>query len=160
MQSRLRLGGNPVQPLLLMFPLGFFTVAALLDLATQLGAPALVGTLAFWNVLAGLLGGVLAAVAGSVDAVGDPRRALILLLDMGVLVAFAVLALVRVRSGDRVVAPGVLLLEVLGCATAVASAWYGGRLDPNRPPRMRRTASEPTDDSAGVSPIRKGRYER
>jgi uncharacterized membrane protein len=127
MQSRLRLGGNAVQPLLLMFPLGLFAVAVMLDLASLLGAPAVVGTVAYWHVVAGLAGGVLAVLAGAFDT---PARVLVLLLDLGVLFFFAVLALIRVRSGDRLAEPGLFLLEVAGLAAAFAGSWRGGRLNP------------------------------
>ncbi|GAA4600613.1 hypothetical protein GCM10023107_53850 [Actinoplanes octamycinicus] len=137
-----------MEPALLMFPLGLFLVAAILDLATLAGAPSMVGTLAYWNVLAGLAGGVLAAV------IGRPRAA-ILLADLGVLFLFAVLAMIRVRTGDRTVDPGLFLLELLGCGSALAASWFGGRLDPNRSPGMRRSASRHADDSAGITPIRR-----
>ncbi|BCY11344.1 hypothetical protein [Actinoplanes sp. L3-i22] len=143
MQSR-----NPVQPVLLMFPLGLFAVAIILDLGTLLGAPAIIGTLAYWNIVAGLFGGIFGVV------VGRPR-VVILLLDMGVLFYFATLALVRVRSGDRLADPGLLLLELLGFAAALTGSWFGGRLDPNHSAGMRRTASRSTDDSAGLSTTRR-----
>jgi uncharacterized membrane protein len=140
MQSRLRLAGHGVQPLLLMFPLGLFWMAFVFDLATLLGAPALVGTLAYWNLVAGLIGGVLAAVAVGFDAftaVG-PRAARIgffsLLLDVGVLIVFAVLTLMRVRGADRAADPGLLLMELAGLAVAAFGAWFGGRFgDPRAP---------------------------
>ena len=144
MQSRLRLGGHAVQPLFLMFPLGLFAVALVLDLGTLLGAPAIVGTLAHCTIVAGLAGGALTAVAGTLDAgtartpVLARRRFLILFLDLGVLVCFAVLALVRLRTEDRGADPRLFLGEVLTVGVAVASSWCGGRMNPNcrfaRPP--------------------------
>ncbi|BCJ45786.1 hypothetical protein GCM10010168_57940 [Actinoplanes ianthinogenes] len=137
-----------MEPVLLMFPLGLFLVATILDLATLAGAPSMVGTLAYWNVLAGLAGGIFAAV------VGRPRAA-ILLADLGVLFLFAVLVMIRVRTSDRTVDPGLFLLELLGCLSALAASWYGGRLDPNRSPGMRRPTSRHADDSAGITTTRR-----
>ena len=157
MQSRLRLGGQPVQPVLLMFPLGLFVMALLFDLATLLGAPAMIGTLAFLNLVAGLAGGLLAALAGGYDAFAakgpEAARAafLSLLLDVGVLIYFAVLTLMRFRSHDRLADAGLLVLELLGLAAAGFGAWFGGRIvGPNRPPRMRRTTFSSADDPAGT----------
>ncbi|WP_328467717.1 DUF2231 domain-containing protein [Actinoplanes sp. NBC_00393] len=141
MQSRLRLAGQAVQPLLLMFPLGLFAMAILFDLATVLGAPDLIGTLAYWNVVAGLVGGLVAALlAAGFDAFGarSPMVARIafisLLLDFGVLILFAVLTLMRFRSQDRVIDPGLLIVELVGLAVAGFGAWYGGRFgDPYAP---------------------------
>jgi uncharacterized membrane protein len=138
MQTRLRLSGHAVQPLLLMFPLGLFTVAVFFDVATMLGAPGMVGTLAYWNIVAGLVGGLAAALADGFDALSAGHVAaarrwyLRFLLDVGVLVFFAVLALIRLRTADRSVDTGVLLLELLGLAAAVVNAWYSGRLQANR----------------------------
>ncbi|MFC7528647.1 DUF2231 domain-containing protein [Actinoplanes sp. GCM10030250] len=152
MQSRLRLSGQAVQPLLLMFPLGLFTMAFLFDVASLLGAPHLVGTLAFCNIVAGLIGGVVAALAGGYEAAGarSPVAARIaflsLLIDVGVLILFAVLTLMRVRTADRVADSGLLIVEVLGLALAAFGAWYGGRFgDPYAPmsrPERRRTVHQ------------------
>ncbi|GAA4941510.1 DUF2231 domain-containing protein [Actinoplanes utahensis] len=140
MQSRLRLGGHGVQPLLLMFPLGLFWMAFVFDLATLLGAPAMIGTVAYWNIVAGLVGGLPAAVAAGVDAfsaVGPESTRigfLALLLDVGVLIVFAVLALMRVRTPDRAADPGLLLLELCGLLVAAFGAWFSGRFaDPRAP---------------------------
>ncbi|MFC4068706.1 DUF2231 domain-containing protein [Actinoplanes subglobosus] len=140
MQSRLRLAGHGVQPLLLMFPLGLFWMAFVFDVATLLGAPSLVGTLAYWNLVAGLIGGVPAALAVGFDAftATDPAAARVgffsLLLDVGVLIVFAVLTLMRVRGPDRSADPGLLLLEIAGLAVAAFGAWFGGRFaDPRAP---------------------------
>jgi uncharacterized membrane protein len=100
----------------------------------------MVGTLAFWNIVAGLCGGLLAAVAAGYDAFTAQGQAaarigfLSLLIDVGVLVVFAVLALMRVRGPDRVAEPGLLLLEIAGLAVAAFGAWFGGRFaDPRAP---------------------------
>jgi uncharacterized membrane protein len=133
MQSRLRIAGHGMQPLLLMFPLGLFWMAFVLDLATLLGAPALLGTAAFWNLVAGLGGGLLAtlaAVADAVSATGPAARifVLALLLDVGVLIVYAVLTLMRVREPDRTTSGSLLTVEFTGLAAAAFSAWFSGRL--------------------------------
>jgi uncharacterized membrane protein len=149
MQSRLRIAGHGLQPLLLMFPLGLFWMAFVFDLATLLGAPALIGTVAFWNLVAGLGGGLLAALTAGFDAAtatGPAARVFVLalLLDAGVLITFAVLTLMRVRDPDRTVNASLLLVELAGLAAAGFGAWFGGRLaDPGAPvadPRRPRTA--------------------
>jgi uncharacterized membrane protein len=126
--------------MLLMFPLGLFTMAVLFDLATVLGAPHLIGTLAYWNIVAGLVGGLVAALAAGVDAFGahDPKAARIsflsLLMDFAVLILFAVLTLMRIRSPDRAADPGLLVVELVGLVLAGFGAWYGGRFgDPYAP---------------------------
>ncbi|MEU4154844.1 DUF2231 domain-containing protein [Actinoplanes sp. NPDC026670] len=134
MQSRLRLAGHGMQPLLLMFPLGLFWMAFVLDLATLLGAPTLLGTVAFWNLVAGLGGGLLATVAAIADAVSATGPAgvrtfvLALLLDVGILIVYAVLTLTRVRDPHRTASATLLSLELTGLVAAAFSAWFSGRL--------------------------------
>jgi uncharacterized membrane protein len=169
MQSRLRIAGHGMQPLLLMFPLGLFWTAFVFDLATLLGAPALIGTVAFWNLVAGLGGGLLAALTAGFDAAtaaGPASRifVLALLLDAGVLITFAVLTLMRVRDPDRTVNAGLLLVEVAGVAAAGFGAWFGGRLaDPRAPvadPRPPRATGPRADGLLNGGRLDTGHAER
>jgi uncharacterized membrane protein len=135
MESRLRIAGEAIQPVLVMFPLGLFTMAVLFDLADLLGAPHIIGALAYWNIVAGLVGGVLAALAGAIDLmfVRNGTRAkrigmLRALINMGVLILFAVLLMLRMRTPDRVAGGGLFTVELLALAAAVFGAWYCGEL--------------------------------
>ncbi|OJF14149.1 DUF2231 domain-containing protein [Couchioplanes caeruleus] len=135
MESRLRIAGQAVQPVLVMFPLGLFTMAVLFDIGNLLGGPAILGALAYWNILAGLLGGILAAVAGAIDLMlvphGTPaKRVGVLqnLANMGVLILFAVILMLRMRSPERVAGFGLLAVELLALTGSVFGAWYGGEL--------------------------------
>jgi uncharacterized membrane protein len=118
-----------------MFPLGLFAMAVFFDLANLAGGPNILGALAYWNIVAGLVGGVLAALAGAIDLmfVRNGTRAkrtgvLLALVNMGVLILFAVILMLRMRSTDRVAGGGVFVVELLALAAAVFGAWYGGEL--------------------------------
>jgi uncharacterized membrane protein len=144
MQSRLRLADEVLHPLLLMFPLGLFALAFVFDVAGPLGAPQLIGTLGQCTIVAGLAGGMPAISAAWFDAVSAPRgtaartRVLGVLLDLGVLVLYAVIALVRLQHSGRTAPPGLIGLEALGLTAAVFSAWLAGRLGgPRRPKPIR-----------------------
>lgn len=147
MESRLSVAGQTVQPVLVMFPLGLFAMAVLFDLADLLGGPNILGALAYWNIAAGLVVGVLVAVAGAVDVMfvrrPQARRlgALRTLINVGVLVAFAVIAMVRVRAADRVASVGLFLIEVLALGLAVFGAWFAGELANGRTPAFARAAT-------------------
>jgi uncharacterized membrane protein len=150
MESRLRIAGQAVQPVLVMFPLGLFAMAVIFDVADLLGAPHIVGGLAYWNIVAGLLGGILAATAGAIDLIfvpgGTPaKRVGVLqgLMHMGVLILFAVILMVRMRTADRVAGGGLLAVEVLALAAAGFGAWYGGELvNRRRTPAFVRAAAD------------------
>ncbi|MFD0821594.1 DUF2231 domain-containing protein, partial [Micromonospora zhanjiangensis] len=79
MDSRLRLAGNPIQPMLVTFPFGLFVCATVFDVAAVAGAPALLGQVGYWTMVAGLVAAALTAVAGLVDlwdaTPGRTRRA-------------------------------------------------------------------------------------
>ncbi|MEV4703642.1 DUF2231 domain-containing protein [Actinoplanes sp. NPDC049316] len=135
MESRLRIAGQAVQPVLVMFPLGLFSMAVLFDVADLLGGPEILGALAYWNIVAGLVGGMLAALAGAIDLMfvpnGTPAKrigVLQSLANMGVLILFAVILMLRMRTPDRVAGGGLLAVEMLALAGAVFGAWYGGEL--------------------------------
>src|SRR4029453_6305796 len=97
MESRLRIAGQAVHPVLIMFPLGLFTIAIFFDLGNLLGGPDILGSLAYWNIGAGLLGGVLVVLAGAIDLLfvraSQAKRIGVLqnLIKMGVLTLFAVI---------------------------------------------------------------------
>jgi len=135
MDSRLRIANQAVQPVLVMFPLGLFAMAVLFDIGDLLGGPEILGALAYWNIVAGLVGGVLAALASAVDLIfvpnGSPAKRIGVmqgLANMGVLILFAVILMLRMRTPDRVIGGGLLLVELLALAGAVLGAWYGGRI--------------------------------
>ena len=134
MDSRLRIANQAVQPVLVMFPLGLFAMAVLFDLGNVFGGPDILGALAYWNLVAGLIGGVLAAAASAIDlmfvrgTLAKRRGVLQGLVNMGVLLIFAVILMVRMRTPDRVAGGGLVAVELLALAGAVFGAWYGGEL--------------------------------
>ncbi len=144
MESRLRVAGEAVQPVLVMFPLGLFTMAVLFDIGNLLGGPDILGALAYWNIVAGLVGGVLVVLAGAVDVLlvndGAAKRVGVLqnLTNMGVLIGFAVILMLRMRTPDRVAGGGLFTVELLALAAAVFGAWFGGELANGRTPAFAR----------------------
>jgi uncharacterized membrane protein len=146
MESRLKIAGQAVQPILVMFPLGLFAMAVIFDVADLLGGPDILGALGFWNVVAGLAGGVLATLAGAIDLAfvrrTDAKRLGVLrvLLNMGVLILFAVILMVRVGDPDRAAGVGLFFLELLALALAGFGAWFGGELANGRTPAFARAA--------------------
>ena len=134
MESRLRIAGQAVHPVLVMFPLGLFTMAVLFDLGNVLGGPDILGSLAYWNIVAGLVGGVLVVLAGAVDLAlmrgsGAKRLAVLQnLMNMGVLILFAVIVMLRMQSPDRTAGAGLLFVELIALVAAFFGAWYGGEI--------------------------------
>jgi uncharacterized membrane protein len=146
MESRLKIAGQAVQPILVMFPLGLFAMAVIFDVANLAGGPGFLGALAYWNIVAGLIGGVCAALAGAIDLAfvrrADAKRigVLRMLINMAVLFLFAVLLMVRVGNADRAAGAGLFLLELFALALAGFGAWFGGALSNGNVPAFARAA--------------------
>ena len=146
MESRLRIAGQAVQPILVTFPLGLFVMAGIFDFADLSGGPSILGSLGYWNVVAGLIAGALAVVAGAVDLafVRRPvaRRIGVLrvLLNMATLILFAVILMLRVSSPGRQAGVGVFLVELLALAVGGFGAWFAGALANGRTPAFARSA--------------------
>src|SRR4029079_301879 len=72
MESRAKLLGHPIHPMLVVLPLGLFIGAVVFDaLSLWRGSPAM-AQVGFWNIAAGIVGGLLAAVFGLVDWLAIP----------------------------------------------------------------------------------------
>ena len=67
MESRVKLLGHPIHPMLVVFPLGLLTAAAMFDLIYRLTGVEALAVTAFYVMLAGIAGGLLAAVFGFLD---------------------------------------------------------------------------------------------
>ena len=72
MESRARLLGHPVHPMLVVLPLGLFITAVVFDAAYVWRGYATFATVGYWNIAAGILGGLLAAVFGLIDWLAIP----------------------------------------------------------------------------------------
>lgn len=134
MQSRLRVRGHPIQPLLVTFPFGLFACAVLFDLARLVGGPALLGEVGYWTVVAALTAAVLTAVAGLVDLWDVPqgrvrRTALTFnLINIGVAASFVVVCLVRAGHPERSATGALAVVEVVALAVGAAGIRLGAVL--------------------------------
>src|SRR5687768_8947597 len=118
MESRAKLLGHPVHPMLIVLPLGLFIAAVVFDgLYLWRGDPAfaLVG---FWNIAGGIVGGLIAAVFGIIDwtaiPAGTRAKRIGLLhgaLNVIVVVAFAIAWLARGNAGDPAPTATIFVLE-------------------------------------------------
>ena len=72
MESRAKLLGHPIHPMLIVLPLGLFIAAVVFDaLYMWRGSPTF-ATVAYWNIAGGVIGGLLAAVFGLIDWLAIP----------------------------------------------------------------------------------------
>lgn len=135
MESRAKMLGHAVHPILVMFPLGLFLAGLVFDLlAAALKKPRL-AAVGYWNIAGGLAGGAAAAVPGVVDwlAIPEGTRAKEIgrlhgLANLGLMGLFGASWLLRRKAPEALPGAGPLALETLGAAVAGAAGWLGGEL--------------------------------
>jgi uncharacterized membrane protein len=130
-QTPARIGKHPIHPMLVVLPLGLWIAALAFDIAHAVTGNPLWRTVAFWNVGAGLIGAVLAAVPGFVDYLdleGRARRLATyhMALNLAAVALFAVNWYVRTRVAPDSWWP--LALSLVGVVGVTVSGWLGGEL--------------------------------
>lgn len=139
MESRAKLLGHPIHPMLVVIPLGMFIGAVLFDALYLWTGYSTLAAAAYWNIVGGIAGGLLAAVFGLIDWLAIPsgtRAKRIGLLHGGSMVVvvgmFGFAWLMRSTTGDATgdIAPttGVFLLEAAALLIGGVAGWLGGEL--------------------------------
>ena len=135
MESKAKLFGHPIHQMLIVFPLGLLPVAALADIAALATGNNFWFQMAFYMIAAGILGGLVAAVFGTIDYLAIPAgtraKRIGFLHGAGNVVVvglFAVSWWLRYSSVD--LAPGnlALILGFSAIGLALVTAWLGGEL--------------------------------
>jgi uncharacterized membrane protein len=134
MESRVKLAGHPVHPMLIVFPLGLLTTAVVVDII-YLASNATHWTLAsYYMIAAGIIGGLAAAVPGAVDWWAIPRgtraKRIGLLHGVGNVIVLALFILSWVLRRPEPAAPptGAIVAGLLGVVLAAFTGWLGGEL--------------------------------
>jgi uncharacterized membrane protein len=135
MESRVKLLGHPIHPMLIVLPLGLFIAAVVFDaLYLWRGSPTF-AAVGFWNITGGILGGLLAAVFGFLDWLNIPggtRAKRIGLLHGGsnviVVLTFALVWLSRRDTPGMLPSSTIFMLEVGALMLGAVAGWLGGEL--------------------------------
>ncbi|MEV0153014.1 DUF2231 domain-containing protein [Micromonospora sp. NPDC050686] len=135
MESRLKALGHPVHPMLVMFPVALFVTGTIFDIVDTVGGPDFLAEVAYWNITVGLIGGLLAAVAGAFDLLAIPtgtraKRVGVshAAANVAVILLFAAVWVVRLNAESRAAGGALIAIEVVGLALLGVSAWLGGEL--------------------------------
>ncbi len=136
METKFKLFGHPVHPMLIVFPLGLLSSAVVFDLLYLATGNEDLAIFSFWAIAAGVIGGLAAAVFGAWDYLAIPagtRAKRIGLVHGGgnvvVTALFAISWLMR-REDPAYLPDNILPLVVglLGAGLALFTAWLGGEL--------------------------------
>lgn len=135
METRFKLMGHPVHPMLIVFPLGLLSAAVIFDVLYLVTGNDELAIFSFWAIAAGVIGGLAAAVFGLIDWLAIPKetraKSVGLIHGVGnvvIVVLFAISWLLRME--DPAFQPNLLpfVLGLAGAALALFTAWLGGEL--------------------------------
>lgn len=132
-KSTATVGGHPIHPMLVPFPIVCFTGAFVSDLVFVYGGGTGWATASSWLLGIGLVMAALAALAGLTDFMGDDRIRKIgqavrhMIANVTVVVIEAINLLIRLTTPDSVVTIGIYLSGIAVLAL-LYSGWLGGEL--------------------------------
>jgi uncharacterized membrane protein len=134
MESKAKLFGHAIHPILIVYPLGLLSAAVIFDVLYLVTANQTWTTVSFWMIAAGIVGGLLAAVFGLIDYLNIPsgtRASRIGLLhgatNVGVMILFAASWLLR-YDFPQAPSTAALALSFIGVVAALLGGWLGGEL--------------------------------
>jgi uncharacterized membrane protein len=135
MESKARLFGHPIHPMLIVFPLGLLVTSLIFDIVHAASGDADFSIAAYWCIAIGIIGGLLAAVFGLVDwlAIPSGTRAKTVGLWHGagnvvVVVLFAINWWLRSGNAEYVPSALSIVLSVVAVLIGGATGWLGGEL--------------------------------
>lgn len=134
MESRAKILGHAIHPILIVFPLGLLATGVVFDIIYLIWGDATFATVAYWMIAAGIIGGFLAAPFGTIDwlAIPSGTRAKSVGLWHGATNAVVLLLFIGswwLRS-DAPQSAGTLayILSFAGAGLALLGGWLGGEL--------------------------------
>lgn len=134
MESKVKLFGHPLHPILIVFPLGLLATSVIFDIAYLATGSARFSDVAYWMIAAGVLGGLVAAPFGVIDWLAIPAgtraKSIGALHGAGNVVVVLLFALSwYIRSLAGVTPPtAVYMFSFLGVGLALWTGWLGGEL--------------------------------
>ena len=135
MESRVKILGHPVHPMLIVFPLGLLATAVIFDILYMISGNRSLSIASYYMIAAGVLGGLLAAIFGFIDWLALPNGSRAKNIGMwhglgNVIIAglFAASWFLRSDNVDFVPDSLALLLSFAGTGLALVTAWIGGEL--------------------------------
>lgn len=133
MESKAKLFGHAIHPLLIVFPLGLLASAVVFDVVGLLSGGVSFAIVSYWMLVGGLIGGALAAPFGWVDwfAIPSKTRAKMVGLAHGLTMAITlVLFFVSwwLRAPGSEPSSAALAFSFVGGVTALVGGWLGGEL--------------------------------
>ncbi len=134
MESRAKLFGHPIHQQLIVFPLGLLFTSVVFDVIYLVTRNSIWTVVAFWMIVAGVVGGLAAAPFGLWDWIGIPNgtraKRVGLLHGVGNVIVLLLFAASLTIRKDNTAAPEgfALLLSAAGAVLSAVTGWLGGEL--------------------------------
>ena len=135
MESRVKLLGHPIHPMLVVLPLGSFITAVIFDALYMWRGNPTFAVVAYWNIAVGIIGGLLAAIFGFFDWLAIPegtRAKRIGMLHGGTMVLvvtlFAFILWARSAAVDPLLTTALFAAETVALLLGSVGGWLGGEL--------------------------------
>ena len=134
MDSKVKLAGHPVHPMLIVFPLGLLATAVVFDIIYLVSDNSEWTLVAYYMIGAGIIGGLVAAVAGWLDWFNIPSgtraRRIGLWHGVGNVIVVGLFIVSWVLRRDTPTAPPTeaIVAGLAGLVLAAVTGWLGGEL--------------------------------
>ena len=138
MASPASIGGHPIHPMIIPFPIALWVFSLAADVIyLWRGNPVWRDWIAFYSLLAGIISAAVAAVSGLIDWLSLTDKAVVKIanwharLNVIALIVFAGSFYLRTTSGARLVSDSYMIpvaLSVLGVVLITISGWLGGEM--------------------------------
>ena len=132
MESRAKLFGHAIHPILIVFPLGLLATAFIFDVVSMVSGASVFSTVAYWLNVSGLIGGVVAAPFGLYDwyfiPSGTRAKSIGLMHALTMVVALLLFLISWWLRSPVAAEPIPTLFSFFGVATALLGGWLGGEL--------------------------------
>ena len=129
-----KLFGHPIHQMLIVFPLGLLATSLFFDLGWLITKNGNLGIVSYWMIIAGVIGGLVAAVFGLIDWMAIPggTRAKRVgtahgLGNVGVVVLFIGSWLLR-HADPSAPSMAAIALSAIAVCGALVTGWLGGEL--------------------------------
>jgi uncharacterized membrane protein len=134
MESKAKVMGHAMHPILIVFPLGLLSTGVIFDIIYMIWGNPTMATVSYWMIATGIIGGIIAAPFGLIDwsAVPSGTRAKSVGLMHGLTNVLVLLLFVGswgMRYGQPDHPPtSASVLALIGFALAGLGGWLGGEL--------------------------------
>lgn len=133
MESRIQLFGHALHPILIVFPLGLLATAVIFDVVYLVADDSVMAIVAYWMIVAGVIGGFAAGLLGWLDwsaiPPGTRAKRIGLLHGIGNVVVLLLFVGSWFRRGDAGTPDTIaLVFSFAGAGLALLTGWLGGEL--------------------------------